>query len=461
MSSPLKRSLVVALGAVFVPVLFAACEQGPTKTAETPTAEAPPGACSPWPSCKDDDDGGDGGGGGDGRLAWENKVDSYTATDLAVAEGNGIVYVADTRDWIKAYRISDGKEIWKKKVKSVPAHPMVLSSDESTLFYEDKDVLYAVDASTGDTRWSVALPSGVLGAALSPDGSTLYLGGNFDSGEVLAVDLDARTVQSLGNPYSKAAAVIGVTATDGWVYFTGPADRSAAGESDRYDGYAAGINLTDDSQSWGHLVTTDHVAGVAPSYDGDRLYFPANDGQLRALDPSTGDEQWSVLIDDPTTSGGAQVSLEAVIGPSGNIIVSSYDDCGDVASGSGCVFSLGPSDGNLNWAADVGGVWNSSALVSDDGTVYVGARSGVFYALSASDGSTLWTYQSKDQIGTPITSDSDATSGNHVFFINDAGQVLALKGDTGSGDDLTDTSVTVAGTPWPKGSHDLRNTSSQ
>ena len=108
----------------------------------------------------------------------------------------------------------------------------------------------------------------------------------------------------------------------------------------------------------------------SPALAGDRLYVGSDDGNLYAVDATTGAVAWTF----PT--GGPVVSSPAV-----------------ATGGAEPVIVVGSNDGNLYFVLDsgatatqmmtfpIGAAVRSSPTIGDDGTVYVGADDGRLYAI--------------------------------------------------------------------------------
>lgn len=80
------RNVSIPFAAGVAAFLVVSCGEGPTEVVrDVPAPQfAPPGACSPWPSCRDDGDDGDGDGGGS-TSPVDVRFDSERTEDIASA----------------------------------------------------------------------------------------------------------------------------------------------------------------------------------------------------------------------------------------------------------------------------------------------------------------------------------------------------------------------------------------
>jgi outer membrane protein assembly factor BamB len=254
----------------------------------------------------------------------------------------------------------------------------------------------AAAGSTTDQRVAWTYPTGGpvrSGAAISGDGTTLYIGS--DDGTVYA--LDAAT----GRPtqtYPVGGAVSGV-AVAGTTLLAGSADRSV---------HAFIIGSL--GVSWTSVAAGAKIAG-APTAGGEVVYAGSEDHYLYALDFNTGLRKWR-----------RQTGGTVVAGPPQNT--------GVVWAGSldGHMYAINTSTGAVDWRFAAGAV--SSAPLAADSSVYFGAGNGELYGASfspfdsASD--VYWHFAADGAIqGTPVY------SGETIYTATASGYVYAL--DMGSG----------------------------
>jgi outer membrane protein assembly factor BamB len=219
--------------------------------------------------------------------------------------------------------------------------------------------LYALDLATGARRWRYD--------ARSPVSSSPAVGG----GLVFATARD-------GSIFAVDAA----SGTRRWRLTTGP----------------------DLPLAWGH-ESGDHFLS-SPAYVDGTIVVGAGDGGIYALDAATGKRKWRAQ-----TEGRVRASPAVA---NGRVYAGSYD---------GRVYCYDLSTGALRWRYETEGVTLKSGSYGfdrrsiqsspavDGGVVYVGARDGFLYAISADSGKLRWRVDHK--ISWVIT--SPAVSDHMVF----------------------------------------------
>lgn len=112
----------------------------------------------------------------------------------------------------------------------------------------------------------------------------------------------------------------------------------------------------------------------SPAISGGSIYFGSEDGNLYALNATTGKKIWSY------TTSSLVLSSPAV--SQGNVYFGSYD---------GNVYALNSKTGVLLWSYSTGTPVQSSPTVSN-GTVYIVTGVDTLTALNASTGALVWSY---------------------------------------------------------------------
>lgn len=292
-----------------------------------------------------------------------------------------------------------------------PSGPAVASADGTvylaynavSIFGEalGKAVALAAD---GKPKWSVDLPSPLLGpVAAAPDG-TLYasvgIGGG--EGEVVAVGADGkRKWSSPGRGAYKAKPVLGA---DGTVYaagadgtlralrpedgsekwklnalFAGTAKISIAADGTLYvvgSGDTLAAVAPDGRARWVYRATRTIKAGPAVGPDGT-VYIATDDRKVHAVTPA-GSLRWRFAL------GGDPVSLAAA--SDGTLYAAAADQA---------LYAVSP-DGKAKWKAAAGAV-STGIAVGKDGTAYMLADDGRATAFDPADGHVRWRYA----VGTP------------------------------------------------------------
>jgi len=278
--------------------------------------------------------------------------------------------------------------------------------------------VYALDARTGQERWDYSLGSGLdrwVHSSPVVSDNTVYLGVGPHF-----VALDGRTGKKIWR-----AEFIGMTSQLG-VNFMGSYSSPCIGEGKVYVGVnlAGGLyalNRQNGKQLWNKRERLNPIH-ASPTLFKDTLYHPAS-GKLRAFNAETGEDLWDFPL--PTENSffpGWTISSPAISGS--NLYVGSLD---------GAVYAVDATSGKKLWSYQTGpGLASFSPCVREHSqvisspsvsgnTVYIGSADGRFYALDAGTGKEKWSYD----LGVPITS-SPAISGNTVYVATYDGTVYAF-----------------------------------
>jgi outer membrane protein assembly factor BamB len=181
------------------------------------------------------------------------------------------------------------------------------------------------------------------------------------------------------NPYENALNPSTVGSIDlDWSFTTGAAVESSPAVANgvvyvgSYDGNVYALNATTGAKLWS-FTTADYVLS-SPAVANGVVYVGSDDSNVYALNASTGAKLWSF------TTGSGVLSSPAVA--NGVVYVGSYD---------GNVYALNATTGAKLWSfATSYPVYSSPAVAN--GVVYVGSYLGYLYALNANTGAELWSW---------------------------------------------------------------------
>ena len=276
---------------------------------------------SPWPYHHGDLEGQSAvkGGSFNGKLdvVWEQGGDR-PAGPLTIY--NGLLYDPGADDKIRIYDISDGSYRGRLKIRGTPQTGLVLL--DTLAFFSTapiRDRLYAYDLLRNRRIWHRPLRDAV-------NGTILYRGSLIVAsrpGAVLALDP--------------------ATGDTRW----------------KYQAEA--------------MITTPPVAFE------DQVFVATDDAHLLALSADSGNQLYSVELEETAMGSPAVQTLVYV---------------GDV---DGNVYGIDPFDGSVSWTIQLtGSIWASPAVAG--GMVFIGDRSGQITALNGATGETVWQHQATDVI---------------------------------------------------------------
>ncbi|HEX3797491.1 MAG TPA: PQQ-binding-like beta-propeller repeat protein [Verrucomicrobiae bacterium] len=321
---------------------------------------------------------------------WEAFIGQEVDSSPAIAS-DGTIYVSasgyigfsDMSGGKLAAFTHSGKRKWMFKTSSdIKSSPAI--GDDGTIYFGSRDRrLYALNPA-GEKKWSFETGSWVdASAAIAKDG-TIYFGGWDTNFYALNPDGTKKWMLATGGPIESSAAI----AKDGTIYF---------GSHDRIF-YA--LN-PDGSTRW--KFPTGGAILSSPALDvAGNIYFTSTDGNLYALNPD-GSKKWSlwtggIETPSPVLDGDGNIYLgvnnmfwgisstgkkkwdfghptiygAATIAADGMIFF-----CG-INEGAGVLYGFTPDGINKSYIS-LNGEAKSSPVISEDGTIYVGAY--YFHAL--------------------------------------------------------------------------------
>jgi outer membrane protein assembly factor BamB len=269
-----------------------------------------------------------------GSRGWAAPV--RTEDTLLVSTGKGRLDALDgaTRDPLwrfpNRWNIPDSKARGLKGIYSTP----VFSSDRSTIFVGDYNgYLYAFRPGDLDQT----------NTTIKPNAASLKLNGPVIGGIAHDPSTNMLFVTSGQQLFSVSAADM-----------------------------MRKIENRDATVAFNAIFDTDGEIWSTPVVEGNRVFFASLDGNLYAINKSTGAEEWRY------TGARSLVSTPVVAG--NTLLVGGFDDR---------LHAVDMSTGNQRWEFEAEN-WIWSAPLVDGNRVYVGDFDGRVHALNLSDGSTIW-----------------------------------------------------------------------
>jgi len=174
-----------------------------------------------------------------------------------------------------------------------------------------------------------------------------------------------------------------------------------------HSGVGAGNSTVNSTILW--RFDTGNKVWSSAAVVGDMVFVGSSNGNVYALNASSGSEIWS------HATNGEVRSSPSISG--GMVYVGSMDNK---------VYALNALNGSLVWSFTTGNYVDSSPIVVN-GVVYVGSLDGKVYALNADNGTVVWSYTT----GNAVVS-SPAISGGIVYVGSMDHKVYALSATNGS-----------------------------
>lgn len=431
-----RRTFLATTGSTLVGL--AGCTSAPTASRQLDASEATP--TSSWPQFgADPRNTGHGanvaGPGPSGaQLAWRYDAGTPTMNTSPVV-GEGIVYVPGSGDpgLIHAIDIKTGDQIWEFDPAGYATSALALA-DETLYVGTWGKHFYAIDAATGDPRWSEEIGHRFGSSSPVVGDGTVYVGTRgdgplvvsgteeekFEACAFLALDTDSGDVQWEYRDFGERDNIESSPAVaDGRVYF--------GGEHALY-----ALDAATGEEVWTRAIPT-HPQSSPAVVDGV-VYYGATAGgesetpaKVWALDATTGETLWTAGIDDESlrTSPAVADGTVYVAASSRRVCLDaggSDERCSGVTRGQ--LYALDAASGERRWTADVKTDTRSSPAVAD-GVIYVGCRDGI--SAVTTDGKTAWriTFEN-DREDPPYVKSSPAVADGYVFIGASDGRLRAI-----------------------------------
>jgi len=230
-----------------------------------------------------------------GKRIWETRLDAELSAGPGVGEGHVVVAAKD--GFVVALDASSGEEKWRADVSGESlARPLIKS--ESVIVQTIDNRVEALSLFDGRSRWTVVQSAPILtmrGSASPVAVGTTVIAG-FDSGRVVAMDLDTGTIvwESLISPPQGRSDLDRLSDIDGGIAVVAQ-DIYVAG----YQGRLASLASESGQVLWNREISS--FAGVAA--DWNSVYTVRDDGEIIAMTRRAGAETWrnaSLLRREPT-----------------------------------------------------------------------------------------------------------------------------------------------------------------
>ncbi len=299
----------------------------------------------------------------DGTERW--RVDAGSSMAPVAADA---LYVSG-HESVRSYALADGSLRWERTFdRAVDTTPTV--ADGRVFVQHNPAGVRALDASTGETRWTADLPAAGSRPTLVADGTHLYVpastvseSGAFQRNEIVALDPADGTERWRFGVRGSQSGMYDVP----HAVSAGDATYAVTGTE-----HVQRVDETPDGVRWRTEVADDPDRATVA---GDGVVYAATTsgegGSVAALEPGTGAVRWEVENDDLAGRP-----------------VASDDRCFYTAY---YLLARNADDGSLAWRANFPGRARTGVRLHD-GTLYVGWGDGddALYAVDVADGSERW-----------------------------------------------------------------------
>ncbi len=325
-----------------------------------------------------------------GKLLWNFQTTARTIPAPATVSGN-TVYFGDSDGNVYALNATTGKQLWTfVSGGSIVASPTV--NGNTVLVGSADSHLYALNAQSGAKIWSYdpgqgsetltlttpTVVNGVIYASASDESTHSYmLAVNAQSGtqlwriQVNGVLLSSPVI-NLGKVYAVASPISKQAATTSQIDVFNASDGSQPKQPNQ-EAVAPGTQAAT-------------LAPSPPAVANGTVYFGSQDGTVSAVNANTTAVLWHQSV------GGA-VDASPVV-TQGLIFVGVTTGTID----NDAIMALNPADGTPRWTSQINHYAGSNIVVSGN-VLFVGTTTPSVYALDATNGLILWTYQDSAPFG--------------------------------------------------------------
>jgi outer membrane protein assembly factor BamB len=310
------------------------------------------------------------------KMKWQFHTKGQVLSSPAVVDGT--LYIGSSDHFLYALDAGTGALKWKFETAGrITSSPAV--SAGVVYFGSFDSNFYAVDAATGKLKWKFKTAGERRFAAT-------HLHGAEPAAETMPDPFDFY----LSSP----------VASNGVVYF-------GSGDTNIY-----ALDAVTGSLKW--KFKTGDVVHASPAISDGILFVGSWDSFFYALDAATGKEKWRFKTGEDAKIHN-QVGIQASAAVSGGVV---YFGCRDSK-----FYAVDAATGKQLWVFDNKGSWVIGSAAVQDGKVYFATSdSGLFHALDAKSGATLFSLESKQW---PMFS-SPAISGDSLCIGSHEGKLLAI-----------------------------------
>ena len=172
-------------------------------------------------------------------------------------------------------------------------------------------------------------------------------------------------------------------------------------------------NSVDVNVDWKKSFSGNNLLGnFVPAFSAKSIFFADADGNIKSIDPSSGNPQWEQKVDELSSGVAAGFGIIVVSDIKGNII------------------TLNQDSGSILWTVNVKGEVLAPPAI-DAKFIIVKTGSGELLALDKSSGEIMWSYRSKLPALTIRGSSSPVIDGNNVYATFDNGRLGVFELDSG------------------------------
>ena len=307
-----------------------------------------------------------------GSSKWTFTTGNWVDSTPAIGE-DGTIYFGSWDNKVYALHPSDGSVLWQYETNSyVTASPAI--GADGRIYVGSKDSIFYAFENNGSVAWEYFAGQPISSsAALGQDG-TIYFGDENGTFHAVNPDGSNKWTFEVEETTDSNRSILSSPALDlsGNLYF---------GSGNGYC-YSLSDNDSNATLNWKSL-SGDRVDASPALGINDEVFFVSRDGYLRSLSTLSGGQNWETFVGDVFYSS-------PVVDASGRVYVIGY-----TGSGENHLFAI-DANGSTAWDTndtncpfEIGGIVDSSLVLSDAGKLHYGCYDSRIYSLNVGTGPAL------------------------------------------------------------------------
>jgi eukaryotic-like serine/threonine-protein kinase len=334
--------------------------------------------------------------GDSGAVSWHvQETDRNLPAPPAIA--NGVVYLSTLTGSVYALDAATGQTKWSVKLDgNIVSSPIVVNN----VVYagSDSNYIYALNASNGSVIWrfdagvgnetvvtrSVAVANGIVYGSASDlvDHSYLFA-------------INASNGQQIWRVKVHDQLFTDVQDVNGVLYFASSAIVQQGGPRTT-DSYVYAYDAKTGNRLWISQAIANMILS-APAISNGVVYVGSANTFVYALNASTGAQLWSSQFGGPIYASPVVANGDVFVGIASNPSTAAPTRTSDATTTSGSIVALNATTGTLIWQQQINN-YTGTPLAYANNLIYFGTNDNQAYALNASTGLQTWSYQMSSAI---------------------------------------------------------------
>ncbi len=335
-----------------------------------------------------------------GSLLWRYKTMGVSIPAAATVVA-GVVYLGSQEGNVYALNASSGGVLWQFHTNAaVIASPAVVNS---VVYIGSSDGnVYALNASTGAALWHYRAGPATIAVAVNTvvvSNGVVYGSSSDEVSQSYLFALDATSGVQHWRIQVQNQLFTAPQVAKGTLYLASSALKQQGGP-DITDSYVYAYNTSDGTLLWRSDRVGDSILST-PTVVNGVVYSGSRDTFLYAFNAVTGKRLWRTQVGGEIHSSPQVDNGVVYAGVMVTATATAVGSTTDTSAGGGELIAMNANTGAVLWRHAVTN-YQGTPLAALQGVLYVGASDGSVYALQASNGTTIWSYQGPGGVVLPF-----------------------------------------------------------